>query len=222
MHLNWRCCCDVQDLKARRSFRVLEAEVQMVRQLFFSLVVLVASVHSLSAQTVLFDGLTNGDRQATALLVPAVVTSDDYSLLGRFSYGVGDRVNLFGLGGGRFNGDAVGLLGVGWAANFYQQTEALPVNFGFFNSFVFPLQRRGPDAFVTVTPVFSHTWERETEGSVTPYFGASATFKIDGRGTDVNAVLGVKFREIAEQWDFVGEVGIGEKSQFAVGFVYRF
>jgi len=195
----------------------------MVHQRFIlSLLVLAVGVPSLCAQTVLFDGLTNGARQTTALIVPAVITSDDYSLLTRFDYGVGERVNLFGLGGGRFNGDATGLLGMGWAANFYHQTEAFPVNFGFFNSVVFPLRRRGPDAFVTVAPVFSHTWERKTQGSITPYFGASATFKIDGRGTDVNAVLGVKFREIAEHWDFVGEVGIGEKSQFAVGFVYRF
>ena len=85
-----------------------------------------------------------------------------------------------------------------------------------------PAQGGGPDAFVTVAPVFSHTWERKVGGRVTPYGGATATFKIGGRGTDVNVLLGVKVSEIAKRWDFVAEVQPGEKTLFAVGFVFRF
>ncbi len=92
------------------------------------------SVAPAAAQTVLFDGLVHPDQQAAALLIPAVVTSDDYSLLGRLEYGIADRANFFALVGGRFNGGGTGLAGAGWAATFYRQTDALPLNFGFFNS----------------------------------------------------------------------------------------
>ena len=173
------------------------------------------------AQTVLFDGLVHKDKQAAVLLIPAVVTSDDYSALGRLEYGVADRVNIFTFVGGEFNGGPTGLAGIGWAGTFYRETDAFPLNFGFFNSFTFPLKRRGPDAFVTVAPVFSHTWDRKVGGHVTPYGGATATFKIDGRGTEVNVLLGVKVSEIAKRWDFVAEVQPGEKPLFAVSFVFR-
>jgi len=179
-----------------------------------------------AAQTVLFDGLVHEDRQAAAVLIPAVVTGDDYSVLARLEYGVADRANLFALLGGRFNGGATALPGVGWAATFYRQTDAFPLNFGLFNSFVFPIEDGGPDALVTVAPVFSHSWGRGTGGRVTPYAGATATIKVNkpGRGgnTDVNGLLGVKVTEIAKRWDFVAEVQPGEKSLFAVGFVFRF
>ena len=108
------------------------------------------------------------------------------------------------------------------SGTFYRETDAFPLNFGFFNSFTFPLKGRGPDAFVTVAPVFSHSWERKVGGRATPYGGATATFKIGGRGTDVNVLLGVKVSEIAKRWDFVAEVQPGEKTLFAVGFVFRF
>lgn len=178
-----------------------------------------------AGQAVLFDGLVHQDRQAAALLIPAVVTDDDYSVLGRLEYGVADRANLFALIGGRFNGGATALPGVGWAATFYRQTDAFPLNFGFFNSFVFPIEDRGPDALITVAPVFSHSWGRHKGGRVTAYAGATATFKVNnpGRGrTDVNGLLGVKVTEIATRWDFVAEVQPGEESLFAVGFVLRF
>lgn len=192
--------------------------------IFFSLFFLVAS--SGAAQTVLFDGLVHDDRQAAALLIPTVVTADDYSVLGRLEYGLADRVNLLGVFGGRFNGDATALAGAGWAATFYRQTDAFPLNFGFFNSYVFPLEDRGPDAFITVAPVFSYSWERGAGGRITPYGGVTTTFKINrpGRGdsNDVNGLLGIKVTEIANRWDFIAEVQPGEESLFAFGFFFRF
>lgn len=178
------------------------------------------------AQTVLFDGLVHDEGQAAALLVPAVVTGGDYSILGRVEYGVADRVNLFGLLGGRFNGGATALPGVGWSATFYRETGDFPLNFGFFNSFAFPIEADGPDAFITVAPVFSHSWQRSKSGRVTPYGGLTSTLKVNqpGRGgrTDVNGLLGIRVTEIARKWDFVAEVQAGEESLFAVGFTYRF
>lgn len=180
----------------------------------------------MAAQTVLFDGLVHEDRQAAALLIPAVVTEDDYSLLGRLEYGIADRANFFALVGGRFNGGGTGLAGAGWAATLYRQTDALPLNIGFFNSYVFPLEDGGPDAFITVAPVFSHSWERDNGGRITPYAGATVTFKVNkpgrGGGNDVNGLLGVKVTEIAERWDFIVEVQPGEETSFAFGFFFRF
>jgi hypothetical protein len=154
--------------------------------------------------------LAHGDGQAAVLLVLAVVTNDDYSLLGRLEYGVADRANLFGLIGGRFNGDSTALAGAGWAATFYRQTDAFPLNLGFFNSYVFPLEDGGPDAFITVSPVFSHAWERDGGRRITPYAGATVTFKVNkpGRGdsNDVNGLLGIKVTEITQRWDFIAEV----------------
>lgn len=185
-----------------------------------------AAAAPVAGQSVLFDGLVHEDGEVAALLIPSVVTGDDYSVLGRLEYGVADRVNLFGLFGGRFNGGATALAGVGWAASFYRQTDALPLNIGFFNSFVFPLERGGPDALITIAPVFSHSWKRDTGGRVTPYAGLTTTFKVDqpGRGgrTDVNGLLGVKVTEIAPGWDFIAEVQPGEESLFAIGFFFRF
>ena len=37
----------------------------------------------------------------------------------------------------------------------------------------------------------------------------------------MNVLLGVKVTEIAKRWDFVAEVQPGEKTLFAVGFVFR-
>lgn len=189
------------------------------------LVILGLTALPASAQTVLFDGLVHQDRETAALLIPAVVTEDDYSLFGRLEYGLAGHVNLFAFVGGRFNGGATAIPGAGWAATFYRQTDAFPLNFGFFNSFAFPIESGGPDALITVAPVFSHSFERTTGGRVTPYAGATVTFKINqpGRGgSDVNGLLGVKVSEIARGWDFLAEVQPGENTLFAVGFSYRF
>lgn len=188
------------------------------------LVLILVSALPSTAQTVLFDGLVQEDRQAAALLVPAVVTGDDYSLFGRLEYGVADRANLFAQLGGRFNGDSTLVPGVGWAATIYRQADPLPINIGFFNSFLFPIDG-GPDALITVAPVLSHSWSRDNGGRITPYVGATTTFKINnpGRGrTDVNGLLGVKVTEIAPRWDFAAEIQPGEETQFALGFTYRF
>jgi hypothetical protein len=197
----------------------------MFRRLMFFPLLLSAAV-PVDAQTVLFDGIVQEDRQAAALLVPAVVTGDDYSAFGRFEYGFADRIHIFGQMGGRFNGGATAMPGVGWSATFYRQTDDFPVNIGFFNSFIFPVRTGGPDAFITVAPVFSHSWERSSGAALTPYAGLTSTFNVNrpGRGgrTDVNGLLGVKVSEIAAHWDFVAEVQPGEKSLFALGFAYRF
>lgn len=195
----------------------------MLRRMMFLLLFLLAAAPA-AAQSVLFDGLVHEDGQAAALLIPAVVTEDDYSAIVRLEYGVADRANLFALIGGRFNGGSAALPGVGWAATFYRQTDVFPLNFGFFNSFVFPLDG-GPDALITVAPVFSHSWERGAGGRVTPYAGFTSTFKVNdpGRGgADVNGLLGIKVTEIAGRWDFAAEIQPGEESLFAVGFVFRF
>ena len=126
--------------------------------LFCSLLFL--SPWTAEAQTVLFDGLVHKDKQAAVLLIPAVVTSDDYSALGRLEYGIADRVNIFAFVGGEFNGGPTGLAGIGWAGTVYRETDAFPLNSGFFNSFTFPLTGRGPDAFVTFAPVFFRTSPR--------------------------------------------------------------
>jgi len=68
---------------------------------------------SAAAQTVLFDGVVHGDRKGVALLIPTAVTKDDYAVAGRFEYGLADRVNLFGLVGGMFNGGSRALAGGG-------------------------------------------------------------------------------------------------------------
>lgn len=197
----------------------------MFRRMFIFLL-LVGGAPPIAAQTVLFDGVAHPDRKGAALFVPTVVTADDYSVLGRLEYGLADRVNLFGLLGGRFTGnDATLLAGGGWAASILRQSDDFALNFGFFNSFVVPIERGGPDALITVAPVFSHSWDRKSRGRITPYAGATATFKINnpGRGaTDVNGLLGVKITEIAERWDFIAEVQPGEKSLFAFGFFFRF
>lgn len=175
-----------------------------------------------SAQTVLFDGITNGQNRGSVLLVPAVVTGNDYSTFAKFDYGVTDRFNLFMLGGGRFNGGGHGFGGAGWSGNFYQQTSAFPLNFGFFNSFVFPIETGGPNTIVTLAPIFSHSIERSSGGRITPYGGVGATMFIGGRGTNVNGILGVKLTQIASRWDFIAELQPGERNQFAAGFVFRF
>ena len=177
-----------------------------------------------AAQTVLFDGLVHEDRQTALLLTPVVVTEDDYGLFGRLEYGIKERVNLFAQLGGEFNGDATLLPGIGWSATFYRQTDGLPLNIGFFNSLIFPIDG-GPDAKITVAPVFSHSWERDTGGRITPYAGATATFLVNnpGRGrTDVNGLLGLKVTEIIRNWDFTAEVQPGEEMLFALGFTIRF
>lgn len=174
------------------------------------------------AQTVLFDGITNGQKRGSVLLVPAVVTGNTYSTFAKFDYGITDRVDLFLLGGGTFNGGGHGFGGAGWSGNFYQQTSSFPVNFGFFNSFVFPIQTGGPNAIVTVAPIFSHSIERSSGGRITPYGGVGATMLIGGPGTTVNGILGVKLTQIASRWDFIAELQPGESNQFALGFVFRF
>ncbi len=132
-----------------------------------------------AGQTVLFDGMVHEHRQADALLAPAVITADDHSLLARLEYGGADRVNLFG---GRFNSGATALPGVGWAAAFYRQTDAFPLNFGVFNSLVFPLKAGGPDALVMLAPVFSYPWGRSTGARVIHYGGVTTTFKVNKPG----------------------------------------
>lgn len=190
--------------------------------LLFSLIPLSGTAQT---QIVLFDGLVHEDEQAAVLLVPAAITSDSYTLGGRLEYGIADRVNLFAFLGGSFDGGATALAGAGWAATFYRQTDVLPVNFGLFNSYVFPLRQGGPDAFITVAPVFSHSWESDV-GRITPFAGATTTFKINkpgrGDGNDINGLLGIKVTEIADRWDFVAEVQPGEQTLFAAGFIFRF
>jgi hypothetical protein len=191
------------------------------------LVLLLLPAASGAAQTVLFDGVVHDDRQAVALLIPTAVTKDDYAFGGRLEYGWADLFNLFGLVGGMFNGGSKALAGAGWAATFYRQSDEFPLNLGFFNSYVFPLPSdRGPTAFLTVAPVFSHSWTHKGGSRVTPYVGATATFAVGGapRGipTDVNGLLGVKWTEIASYWDFIAEVQPGERTQFSFGLFYRF
>ena len=191
------------------------------------LVFLLLPTASAAAQTVLFDGIVHEDRQRALLLIPTAVTKDDYAFAGRLEYGWADRANLFGLVGGIFNGGSKALVGGGWAATLFRQSDEFPLNIGFFNSYVFPLPAdRGPDAFISVAPVFSHSWTHKGGSRVTPYAGATATFAVGGapRGipTDVNGLLGVKWTEITERWDFIAEVQPGERTQFSFGLFYRF
>ena len=187
------------------------------------------AVGSLKGQTVLFDGLVHGAGNSAAMLVPAAITGDNYTTLARYEYGMADRVNLFGILGGNFGGGSRGLAGAGWSATVLRATDDFPVNFGFFNSFVFPIEDGGPDVLVTLSPVFSHSWKRKSGGAITGYTGATATLKEGGfsprsRGarTDVNLLLGVKVEEVVDRWDFFLELQPGEESQFAIGFQYRF
>jgi hypothetical protein len=194
----------------------------MHTRLLCTLLLLAAAGAPAAAQTVLFDGVTTEQGKASALLVPAIVTGNDYSVAARLNFGVLDRVEFFGQGGGTFNGGATAFAGLGWAATFVQQTKAFPLNFGFFNSYNFPIRTGGPDAFVTVAPVFSHSFERSAGGRVTPYAGAAVTFKVGGPGTGVNGLFGIRVAEIAPRWDFIAEVQPGENTQLAVGFTFRF
>ena len=188
-----------------------------------TLTLLTASAPPAAAQTVvLFDGRTYDMGHARVLLVPAVVTGNDYGLLGRLEYGVTDHFNLFAHLGGEFNGGGTALAGAGWMATLHRQSDALPLNIGLFNSWIFPLKTAGPDAFITISPVLSHRFERSTGSALVPYGGLAAILKIGSPGTDVNAVLGLKVERIAAQWDFIAELQAGEKSQFALGFFYRF
>jgi hypothetical protein len=185
------------------------------------LVLFLAVAQGASAQAVLFDGLVQPTGRASLLLAPVQVTESDYTAFGRVDFGVAPRFNLFLQGGGEFNGGATALAGAGWSATFVQQSATFPLNFGFFNSFVFPLRSGGPDALITLSPVFSHSFEWRG-GRITPFAGPAATVKVNAPGTDVNAVLGLKLAPIGPRWDFVAEVQAGERSHFALGFVYRF
>ena len=194
--------------------------MRKILALLFLLVPLFYSAPA-SAQAVLFDGLTNGEGDVTALLAPAVITGDDYGLFARFDWGLRDRINLFGLGGARFNGGSHGLGGAGFSANLVQQ-GSFPLNVGFFNSYIFQTGAGGPDAFITLAPVFSRSFDRSTGGRVTPYGGFAATILAGPGGTDVNGVLGVKVTDIGSKWDFIAELQPGERNQFALGFVFKF
>lgn len=174
-----------------------------------------------SAQAVLFDGLVQPTGRVAVLLAPVRVTADDYTAFGRVDFGLAPRFNLFLQGGGEFNGGATALAGAGWSATFVRQSGTFPLNFGLFNSFVFPLRSGGPDALITLAPVLSHSFAWRG-GYVTPFAGPAATLKVNAPGTDVNAVLGLKLTPIAPRWDFIAEVQAGERSHFAAGFIYRF
>lgn len=175
------------------------------------------------AHTVLFDGLTLEQGKASALLIPAVVSGNDYSAGARLNYGVADRFQIHGELSGTFNGGATASAGFGWAANIVQQNSAFPLNFGFFNSYLFPIESGGPDVLINVAPVFSHRFDRARGGAVTPYAGASVVFNVGTPGrTSVNGLFGIRVAEIADRWDFVAEVQPGENTQLAIGFAFRF
>ncbi len=179
-------------------------------------------------QAVLFDGIVHEDGDREVLLVPTSVTADFYGLFGRFEFGLRDRVNIFGQAGAQFNGGSTVVVGGGWAANLYRQSDDLGVNIGLFNSFLFPIESGGPDTLITLAPVFSHTWVRKKgrRGRITPYAGVAATIAAGNTGpgnrTIVNALLGLKVTGIADNLNFVAEVQPGEESLFAFGFSYRF
>lgn len=183
---------------------------------------------SAQTQIVMFDGITLDQGEAAALLVPAAFTDNDYTVLGRLEYGLHDRVGVFIQAGGVFNNGATGFAGVGWVATLYRESDSFPLNIGFFNSIVVPLESGGPDALVTVAPVFSHSFEfgRRQQQRITPYIGATANLLVNspapGNRTDVNALLGLKVHSIAEQVDITLEGQLGDKSLFAFGFHYRF
>ncbi len=107
------------------------------------LLVLFFSANVLQAQTVLFDGIVNESGESSAMLVPVVITGNDYSILGRYEYGVSDRINVFGLLGGSFGNGGRALVGGGWTATILRQSGNFPANFGFFNSFVAPIESGG-------------------------------------------------------------------------------
>lgn len=175
------------------------------------------------AHTVLFDGLPLEQGKASALLIPAVVSSGDYSAGARLNYSMADRFQIHGELSGTFNGGATASAGFGWAANIVQQSSAFPLNFGLFNSYLFPIQRGGPDVLINLSPVFSHSFDRARGGRVTPYGGASVVFNVGTPGrASVNGLFGVRVAEIADRWDFVAELQPGENTQLAVGFVFRF
>lgn len=175
------------------------------------------------AHTVLFDGLTLEQGKASALLIPAVVSGNDYSTGARLNYGVADRFQIHGELSGTFNGGATASAGFGWAANIVQQSQAFPLNFGFFNSYLFPIRSGGPDVLINVAPVLSHSFDRAAGGRVVPYAGASVVFNVGTPGrASVNGLLGLRVTEIADRWDFVAEVQPGESTQLALGFVFRF
>ena len=193
------------------------------------LLILVFSANVLQAQTVLFDGIVNESGESSAMLVPVVITGNDYSILGRYEYGVSDRVNVFGLLGGSFGNGGRALVGGGWTATILSQTGDFPANFGFFNSIVAPIESGGPDVLITLAPLFSRKWESKSGNSFTGYIGATATLqegnnnpRSRGRRTNVNLLVGVEVPEVAAGWDFLLELQGGEKSQFAVGFQRRF
>jgi hypothetical protein len=178
------------------------------------------------AQAVLFDGLSLEQNRAAALLVPADITGDDYSLFARMEYGLTGYFNFFGQLGGRFNGGATALPGLGWSATLYEQSGRLPLNVGFFNSFLFPLEGgRAPDAFITVAPILSHRIGPADGAHTTIYGGVTSTFLVGPGGTDSNGLFGVKIADLGgphSRWDFLAEVQAGEASRFALGFRYRF
>lgn len=175
------------------------------------------------AHTVLFDGLTLEQGKASALLIPAVVSGNDYSAGARLNYGVADRFQIHGELSGTFNGGATASAGFGWAANIVQQNSSFPLNFGFYNAYLFPIRTGGPDVLINVAPVFSHSFDRAAGGRVTPYGGASVVFNVGTPGrASVNGLLGLRVTEIADRWDFVAEVQPGESTQLALGFVFRF
>ena len=174
------------------------------------------------AHTVLFDGVPREQGKASALLIPAVVSGNDYSAGARLNYSVADRFQIHGELSGTFNGGATASAGFGWAANIVQQSSAFPLNFGFFNSYLFPIRSGGPDVLVNVSPVFSHSFDRARGGRVTPYGGASVVFNVGNPGTSVNGLFGIRVAEIADRWDFVAEVQPGESTQLAIGFAFRF
>ena len=184
------------------------------------------------AQAVLFDGWTHDQGDKSILMVPGSITTDDYGVFGRLEYGFRDRVNIFGEVGARFNGGSTALVGGGWEATIYRQSEELGVNIGIFNSYLFPLESGGPDVLVTISPVFSRTWLRKSgrRGRITPYFGVATTILAGntppglgfGRRTTVNALAGLKLTNVGNDLDFVGEIQAGEQFLFAFGFNYRF
>lgn len=181
-----------------------------------------ATTAGAQAHTVLFDGVTLEARKASALLIPAVVSSDDYSIGARLQYGVADRFQIHGEINDTFDGGATATAGFGWAGQLVQQNSAFPLNLAVFNSYLFPIRTGGPDVLVNLSPVLSHSFNRARGGPVTPYAGASIVFSSRGGGANVNGLFGIRVAELADRWDFIAEVQPGENTQLAVGFVFRF
>lgn len=172
-------------------------------------------------QAVLFDGVTQETYRPTFLIAPVVVTGDNYSMFGRLTFRPVPRLNVFVQGGGEFNGGATAVPGLGWAGTLIRQQDGSPLNFGFFNSFTFPLRAGGPDAFITLAPVVSHSFGGE-DRSVTPYAGFTGILAVNGSGSAANALLGFKVAPIGPRWNFAAELQAGQRSQFAAGLFYRF